>query len=251
MHTGFTIDATLFAATATATAAAAAAAAAAATAATTSTASTAATPSGRNVTLLGESFGGLLAMGVAQRLAAGGGPAAEALRGVVLVNPATSFDRTPVRAVLPALTALPPDKIPVPLPKLGNEVSSEVEAGESPSSDAGKWVMGGGQVFAWIHGRTSATCPTVATVATLRANLLNFRPVPFPDQNREGFAGLGLQRRGGHAPRRDGARYSSDHTRRPGGARLGPQPRWIVLKQPAGPGENLGDRHRYAGGGAE
>ena len=64
------------------------------------------------------------------------------LRGVVLVNPATSFDRTPVRAVLPALTALPPDKIPVPLPKLGNE-PPEVETGESPSSDAGKWGEGG------------------------------------------------------------------------------------------------------------
>ena len=126
------------------------------------------TTSGRNVTLLGESFGGLLAVGVAQRLAAGGGPAAEALRGVVLVNPATSFDRTPVRAVLPALTALPPDKIPVPLPKLGNE-PPEVETGESPSSDAGKWWRGG-------VGFVSATSAAWPNSPTLRTNVLTFDP---------------------------------------------------------------------------
>ncbi|CAE7207681.1 unnamed protein product, partial [Symbiodinium necroappetens] len=64
--------------------------------------------SGRQVVLFGESFGGLLSLAVALRM---GG---EALKGLVLVNPATSFDRTIWPLLGRALTALPnaPDDLP-------------------------------------------------------------------------------------------------------------------------------------------
>eukprot|EP00933_Yihiella_yeosuensis_P021264 TRINITY_DN16868_c0_g1_i1.p1 TRINITY_DN16868_c0_g1~~TRINITY_DN16868_c0_g1_i1.p1 ORF type:complete len:910 (-),score=173.94 TRINITY_DN16868_c0_g1_i1:106-2814(-) len=56
---------------------------------------------GRRVVLLGESFGGLLSLAVALKLGKG------ALKGLVLVNPATSFGRTVWPLLGRALSALP------------------------------------------------------------------------------------------------------------------------------------------------
>jgi len=55
---------------------------------------------GRNVILFGESFGGLLSLGVALRLG-------KMLKGLVLVNPATSFSRTVWPLLGRALSAIP------------------------------------------------------------------------------------------------------------------------------------------------
>lgn len=54
----------------------------------------------RNVTLIGESCGGVLAAGAALQLQ-------DRLTGLVLVNPATSFPRTPWADLVPLLTQLP------------------------------------------------------------------------------------------------------------------------------------------------
>ncbi|KAG2499012.1 hypothetical protein HYH03_003198 [Edaphochlamys debaryana] len=73
----------------------------------------------RPVYLMGESFGGLLALALAQRLSC--------VDRVVLVNPATSFDRSPWPALGPLLPQLPPDLyrlLPVALsPVLANPLS--------------------------------------------------------------------------------------------------------------------------------
>lgn len=72
---------------------------------------------GHNVTLLGESFGGLLTVGVAQRLVKNDreGAKTRRLAGVILVNPATSYDYAPISAVGPALTFLPAQKFDIPI----------------------------------------------------------------------------------------------------------------------------------------
>ncbi|KAI8467306.1 MAG: alpha/beta-hydrolase [Monoraphidium minutum] len=57
---------------------------------------------GRPVYLLGESFGGLLALALAERLG-------ELVDRLVLVNPATSFAQTPWPQAGPLLTSLPPE----------------------------------------------------------------------------------------------------------------------------------------------
>ncbi|GLC37786.1 hypothetical protein PLESTM_000648100 [Pleodorina starrii] len=73
----------------------------------------------RPVYLLGESFGGLLALALAQRLSC--------VDRLVLVNPATSFDRSPWPSLGPLLPALPPDiyrLLPVALaPLLSNPLA--------------------------------------------------------------------------------------------------------------------------------
>jgi len=76
---------------------------------------------GRRVVLLGESFGGLLSLAAALRLGAGG--RAGALKGLVLVNPATSFERTPWSLLGRALTALP---LGDPLPPLAARTDLEL-----------------------------------------------------------------------------------------------------------------------------
>ncbi|CAE8585965.1 unnamed protein product [Polarella glacialis] len=63
---------------------------------------------GRRVVLLGESFGGLLSLAVALRLGK------EELKGLVLVNPATSFGRTVWPLLGKALVATPAAALPPP-----------------------------------------------------------------------------------------------------------------------------------------
>ncbi|KAG2453582.1 hypothetical protein HYH02_001800 [Chlamydomonas schloesseri] len=74
---------------------------------------------GRPVYLLGESFGGIMALALAQRLSC--------VDRLILVNPATSFDRSPWPALGPLLPALPADAyklLPVALsPILTNPIS--------------------------------------------------------------------------------------------------------------------------------
>ncbi|GLI58562.1 hypothetical protein VaNZ11_000309 [Volvox africanus] len=73
----------------------------------------------RPVYLLGESFGGLMALELAQRVSC--------VDRLILVNPATSFDRSPWPTLGPMLPALPPDLyrlLPVALsPILSNPLS--------------------------------------------------------------------------------------------------------------------------------
>lgn len=78
----------------------------------------------RKITILGESFGGTLSFGVAQRLCRNGRNGASALRGIAVVNPATSFDRTELSQIVPLLTSLPADKINIPLPSDGSDNES-------------------------------------------------------------------------------------------------------------------------------
>lgn len=59
----------------------------------------------REVILVGESFGGLLACAVAMALKKGQ-PSKYVLKGLVLINPATSFDETVWERVVPILTSL-------------------------------------------------------------------------------------------------------------------------------------------------
>jgi pimeloyl-ACP methyl ester carboxylesterase len=64
---------------------------------------------GRKVTLIGESCGGLLAAAVAlqlQKREQAGGRESSSLQGLVMVNPATSFDRTAWESLVPVLTSL-------------------------------------------------------------------------------------------------------------------------------------------------
>ena len=65
------------------------------------------TASPREVIIVGESFGGLLACAVAMALKNGqSNGSCYALKGMVLVNPATSFDETIWESVVPVLTSL-------------------------------------------------------------------------------------------------------------------------------------------------
>jgi len=72
---------------------------------------------GKNVTLMGESFGGLLAVGVAQRLVneySTRTTSKSGLAGVILVNPATSYDRGAISVIGPALATVPAEKVALP-----------------------------------------------------------------------------------------------------------------------------------------
>ncbi|KAL3827524.1 hypothetical protein ACHAXA_002021 [Cyclostephanos tholiformis] len=60
----------------------------------------------REVIIVGESFGGLLACAVAMALKNGQSNTCYVLKGMVLVNPATSFDETIWERVVPVLTSL-------------------------------------------------------------------------------------------------------------------------------------------------
>ena len=62
---------------------------------------------GREVVILGESFGGLLSLALALRLG-------KELSGLALVNPATSFGRTPWSLLSRLLTAIPAADAPLP-----------------------------------------------------------------------------------------------------------------------------------------
>jgi len=75
----------------------------------------------RRVLLFGESFGGLLALAVALRLG-------RALDGLVLVNPATSFGRTPWALLGRALAALP-EGDPLDAPKATSDLELLEEMG--------------------------------------------------------------------------------------------------------------------------
>ncbi|KXZ52840.1 hypothetical protein GPECTOR_8g223 [Gonium pectorale] len=84
----------------------------------------------RPVYLLGESFGGLLALALAQKLSC--------VDRLVLVNPATSFDRSPWPSLGPLLPSLPPELyrlLPVALsPLLSNPIAMAAHAISSPAA---------------------------------------------------------------------------------------------------------------------
>jgi pimeloyl-ACP methyl ester carboxylesterase len=128
----------------------------------------------RKVTLLGESFGGLLALGVALRVRdsnaraaptaiGGGGPTTfSELRGAVLVNSATAFDQTPWLAFGSLLAKLPSQtlaELPAPLASALKAAGASKLPRVSPFSAAAAAVL-------------AATLPDVSQVVRGASGLL-------------------------------------------------------------------------------
>mmetsp|Transcript_69886 Transcript_69886/g.152030 ORF Transcript_69886/g.152030 Transcript_69886/m.152030 type:complete len:919 (+) Transcript_69886:47-2803(+) len=113
---------------------------------------------GRRVVLVGESFGGLLGLAVALRLG-------KALKGLVLVNPATSFERTPWALLGRFLAALPAgDSRPLSKASSTGELLQQLgeRARKNPYAYVGYTALTGAVIDGTQLGRVASRVGTTA-----------------------------------------------------------------------------------------